>query len=157
MKGAALLLCGLLCVVAAATPGEPCFGTRLKVAVPRAHGGALAVYAAGFFVQEKTGIEPEFLEAPESAVAGGRADLALAAAGSPCPLGATSRPAGEIPGFGAATFWVRNEVLDDLRFSTVERALEKLSAFYASAAFRQALQSPLPPKKAARKAVLDGT
>jgi hypothetical protein len=155
VAAAALLLVGLLGAVG--TPAGACFGTHLRIAVPPEPRGALAAYAAGYFIQEKTGIEPEFLELAETAVAEGKADLALVAPGARCPRGATPRPAGDVPSLGTAQFWVHNEVLDDLRFSTVDRALAKMPAFYASAAYRQALQSGAPPKKAARKAVLDGT
>lgn len=157
MRRTAALLATLLWVAATATPARPCFGTRLRVAVPAGPARALAAYAAGYFIQEKTGIEPEFVEAHEMAVSEGKADLTLATGGAQCPAGATERPAGDVPGVGAARFWVRNEVLDDLRFTTVDRALAKLASFYTSGAYRQALQSAMPPKKAARKAVLDGT
>lgn len=152
-----MLLAGLLGLAATATPVEPCFGPRLRVAVPDDPATALAAYTAGYFVQEKTGVEPEFVKTSQRVLAEGKADLALAAAAIACPKGMTARPAGEVPGLGAARFWVRDEVLDDLRFTTVDRALAKLPAFYSTDAYRRALQSGVAPKKAARKAILDGT
>lgn len=144
----------------AMAPADSCFGTRLRVAVPAGVASpswSLAAYAAGYFVQEKTGIEPEFVEATESALDENRADLALVSAAARPPRGVVTRPAGEVAGVGPAQFWLRAEVLDDLRFSTVERALGKLPAFFASPAYALAHRSASPPKKAARKAVLDGT
>lgn len=140
-----------------AVSSEACFGTRLRVGVPSQPRGALAAYAAGYFVQEKTGIEPEFFDAGEAALAAGTVDLLLAPAAAAPPGGAASRPAGDVPGLGPARVWLRGEVLDDLRFFTVDRALGLLPAFFSSAGYRQAVQSGAPPRKAARKAVLDGT
>ena len=138
-----------------AVRAEACFGKRLRIAVPKDARGALAAYAAGFFIEEKTGIEPEFVESADRGLADGTVDLRLAAGGSAVPAGGVVGPAGEVPGTGPAQFWIRDDVLEDLRFFTVERTLGKMPAFYASRAFHEALESPAPPKKAARKAVLD--
>ena len=145
-----------LCLVCSG-PGQACFGSRLRVGVPEQPQGALAAYAVGYFVQEKTGIEPEFFSAGEAALAAGTVDLLLAPAGAAAPPGVATRLAGAVPGMGEARVWLRGEVLDDLRFYTVDRALGLLPGFFSSAGYRQAVQSGAPPRKAARKAVLDGT
>lgn len=156
---ARLLLLAAAAWCALASPAAACFGTHLRVAalVGAAPARALAAYAAGYFIQEKTGIEPEFVDAGEAALTENRADLALVAADARPPRGVVTRPAGAVPGLGPCQWWLRADVLDDLRFTTVDRAIARLPAFFASAAYREALQSSAPPKKAARKAVLDGT
>lgn len=141
----------VLVVLAGAGACEACFGTKLRILVPAGGRGALASYAAGYFLEEKTGVEPEFVEGDEGAAV----DLRLVPAARVVPPGVVARPAGDVPGLGAAKFWLRAEVLDDLRFTTVERALARLPSFFSSPAFLGALGAPASPKKAARKAVLD--
>jgi hypothetical protein len=132
-----------------------CFGTRLRVGVVPVH--ALACYATGYFVEEKTGIKPEFVDLednPAAALAKSQIDLVLAREATPLPAGLVTRPAGNVPGVGPARFWLRPDVLDDLRFFTVERALGRISGFFASSVYRNAHDAKIPPKKAARQAVL---
>jgi hypothetical protein len=151
----AVLVIACLLPLVAAAPSHPCFGARLRVGVPA--GLAFPAYAAGYWVEEKTGIPPEFVEVggePAAALTAGDVDLLLVAADAPLPTGVVEREAGPLPGVGATRFWIREDVLDDLRFYTVERALGALPAFYASAAFRDAAQSGSNPKQAARQAVL---
>jgi hypothetical protein len=153
-----LLAAGLLGVAGGFGGGaEACFGARLRVGVSGDAAQALASYAAGYYVEEKTGIEPEFVDvggAATSALSQGKIDVFLAREAVPAPAGLTTRPAGEVPGLGPARFWIRSDILDDLRFSTVNRALGKIPGFYASDAYREARGSGTPPKKAARQAVL---
>lgn len=132
-----------------------CFGARLRVGVTSDPAQALASYAAGYYVEEKTGIEPEFVEVPGSpaaALASEAVDLFLTAEGA-APPGVVLRPAGSVPGLGPVQFWVREGVLDDLRFFTVERALERIPALYGSPAYAEASRSGDAPRKAARQAV----
>ncbi len=141
-----------------ATPALGCFGARLRIGVPGEPASALASYAAGYFIEEKTGIEPEFVEVgvePHSAFDAGRFDLFLAPGSVPSPEGATLRPAGTIPGVGPARFWIHPEVLDDLRFYTVNRTLDLAPAFFASGSYREAAEEAEPGKRAARRAVLN--
>jgi hypothetical protein len=138
-------------------PVFACFGTRLRVGVDPASEAALACYAAGYYVEEKTGIEPEFVaveDVSSETLRRGKIDLYLAREAAPVPEGLTTRPAGAIPGLGPAQFWIRPDVLDDLRFFKVDRALGRLAGFYASPAYQEAHRSQAPPKKAARQAVL---
>lgn len=141
----------------AAAPAGACFGTRLRVGVPTAGPGALAAFAIGYYVEEKTGIEPEFVElagAPQQAVADHAVDLVLAAEDAAPPAVATVRTAGDVPGLGPTRFWIHPEVLDDLRFFTVERALGRAKALFASPAYAAAAASGDAPRRAARQAVL---
>ncbi len=134
---------------------EACFGARLRVGVSGDGAQALASYAAGYYVEEKTGIEPEFVDVdgnPAAALAAESVDVFLTADRS-VPEGVVVRDAGSVPGFGAGRFWVREGVLDDLRFFTVDRALERLPSFYGSEAFDEASRSRDAPRKAARQAV----
>ena len=136
-------------------PAEACFGARLRVGVSGDAAQALASYAAGYYVEEKTGIEPEFVDvagSPVEALAGEAVDVFLAA-DQAAPEGVVVRDAGSVPGFGNGRFWVRQGVLDDLRFFTVDRALQQLSGFYGSEAFDEASRSQDAPRKAARQAV----
>ena len=152
-----VLIAVLVLAPALTHPVFACFGTRLRVAVDPAPEAAVACYAAGYYVEEKTGIEPEFVPVDEissDALRRGKIDLYLARAVAPVPEGLTTRPAGAIPGLGPAQFWIRPDVLDDLRFFTVDRALGRLAEFYASPAYQEAHRSAAPPKKAARQAVL---
>ena len=52
-------------------------------------------------------------------------------------------------------FWLREIMLEDIRFTTLERALKRIGAFFASDHFNSALADDSPAKKAARRAVLD--
>lgn len=142
----------------AAAPAGACFGARLRVGVPAEAPAALASYAAGYYVEEKTGIAPEFVPvaAPAEALTQGRVDLVLVPEGAAAPPGAQVRAAGEAPGLGRAQLWLRAEVLDDLRFFTLDRALGRFPGLLASPAYARAAQSQDPPRKAARRAVLDG-
>ena len=138
-------------------PAGACFGTRLRVGVSVAPGHALASFATGYYVEEKTGITPEFvkLSIPAAkALAAGDIDLAVAAESAAVPSDVEVRPAGAVPGLGSASFWIHPKVLDDLRFFTVERALSQASRLFTSAAYGEAAVSSDPPRKAARQAVL---
>ncbi|MBE0617884.1 MAG: hypothetical protein IH608_08170 [Proteobacteria bacterium] len=152
-------LLGLAVIAAAlvisAREGHGCFGARLRIGVPSDPAPALAAYAAGYYVEEKTGIEPEFVELsgdPGAALAEGAIDFFLAT-GLPTPDGVEVRPAGVLPGVDDSRFWIRRDVLDDLRFFTLDRALQGIPGFYGSEAFREAARAPEPARKAARQAV----
>lgn len=151
-----LLAAGLLGLAAGFGSGaEACFGARLRVGVSGDAAQALASYAAGYYVEEKTGIEPEFVDvagSPVDALASEAVDVFLTA-DQAAPGGVVVRDAGSVPGLGAGRFWVREGVLDDLRFFTVDRALQQLPGFYASEAFDEASRSRDAPRKAARQAV----
>lgn len=146
----------LLFVVGATGLAEACFGARLRIGLTGDPVQALASYAAGYFIEEKTGIEPEFVPmetSPAQALAVSSIDLVLVAEEA-APKGALARPVGRLPRFGSGTFWLRADVVDDLRFFTVDRALGLLPGFYASHAFAEAAHSESAPRKAARQAVL---
>lgn len=151
-----LLLAG---VVGFASVSRGCFGTMLKIAVEKDQEKSYAAYATGYFIAEKTGIEPDFVEVsdPGEALLKGAVDLALMPVSSLGPKNSVTRPATDLPGFGAAVFAIRSDVLEDIRFTTVEKALELCPAFFTSPAFRDNAQKGAEPKKAARKAVADGT
>lgn len=145
--------------LASASDALACFGAMLKVGVEPGGAKAMAAYALGYFVAEKTGIEPEFVETPDpaSALVKGEIDAAVVD-GSAQPLkGILVLPGGKVSGFGEAKVWLREDVKDDIRFTTVERALGLMPAFYSSEAYGNAARSGSEPKKAARKAVSDGT
>jgi hypothetical protein len=117
----------------------------------------VAAFASGYYVEEKTGIEPEFVELeglPEQALAEREIDLYLAPEGTETPTAVEVLPAGEVVGMGAARFWVHPEVLDDLRFFTVKRALTQIGALFSSPVYGEAVRSRDSPRKAARQAVL---
>ena len=154
-RGAAVLLVGA--VLAAAVPAAACFGTRLRVGVPPGRAWALAAYATGYYVEEKAGVEPEFVRVkdPAAALGEGRVDLVLVPAGGPAPSGAVARPAGEVPGLGRIQYWVREAVLEDLRYFLVDRALGRVGELFGSRAYADAASGDEPPRRAARKAVLD--
>jgi len=148
-------LCALgVWAVLAASPALACFGTRLKVGVAADPAQALAAYATGYWVEEKTGVAPEFVPLdgdPLRALLAGDVDLFLTTAGTD-PAEAEIRQAGDVPGLGQAHFWIRKDVLDDLRFFTVSRALERMPELFGSDHYTAAVGSP-SPKKAARQAV----
>lgn len=134
-----------------------CFGVNLRVGFSRDPGQALASYAAGYYVEEKTGVRPDFVEVtgdPEAALAKGEIDLFLAQTALTPPEAVSLRDAGEVPGFGPSRFWIRPEVLDDLRFFTVDRALRALPGFYVSGPYQEASARTGSAKKTARGAVL---
>lgn len=139
---------------------EACFGTRLKFGIEAGKTDLTAVYAAGFFVEEKTGIAPEFVEtgAMAEALAKGDADIFVQSADASIPgRDVTVFEAGTVPGPGKSVFVIRNDALDDIRFTTLKKALGLMPAFFGSKHYSDAAGSGLPPKKAARKAVSDGT
>ncbi|MDF1553951.1 MAG: hypothetical protein P1P84_12855 [Deferrisomatales bacterium] len=153
----AVVLLGAALWGLAAAPAEACFGARLRVGVPSAGAGALAAFAIGYYVEEKTGIEPEFVElagTPQQAIAEHAVDLVLAAEDVPPPALAEVRMAGDVPGLGPARFWLHPEVLDDLRFFTVERVLGRAGKLFASPAYAAAVASEGAARQAARQAVL---
>lgn len=159
MRRAGLTLaCGAL-LLFAASAALGCFGAMLKVGVVAGSAKEVAAYSLGYFVAEKTGIEPEFVETadPAGAFARGEIDVALLPASIKEVEGAISRSGGNLEGLGGANIWLRKDVLDDIRFTTVEKALALLPAFYSSEAYIKAVKSGAEPKKAARKAVSDGT
>ena len=148
-----------LLMLAAAPPpaADACFGTRLRVGVGTGRNAVLAAFTSGYFVEEKTGIEPEFVELegdPEQALAEREIDLYLAPEVAATPTTVEVLPAGEVAGMGAAQFWIHQEVLDDLRFFTVKRALAQIGPLFSSPVYGEALRSGDSPRKAARQAVL---
>ena len=91
---ALILSAALLC---AATAAFACFGAELRVGVPSDAPGALAAYATGYFVEEKTGIAPDFREVtgdPATMLAEGDIDIWLVPVSTPTPEGFLTRPAG---------------------------------------------------------------
>ncbi len=144
-------------VLAAAGVVCACFGNRLRIGVPDGRAGALAAYALGYYLEERAGVEPEFVAVAGDPVAPFQAhavDVVVVPADRPAPAGAVVRGAGEIPGVGPARFWLRPEVPDDLRFSLVARALGRVPALYASGPYRDAAAGGAEPRPAARQAVL---
>ena len=143
--------------LAAAGVAWACFGNRLRIGVPDDRAGALAAYALGYYLEERAGVEPEFVPLDPD-VAGPfsahSVDVVVVPADRPAPAVAVVRDAGTIPGVGPARFWVRPEVPDDLRFSLVERALGRVPALYGSGPYRDALGGAASPRPAARTAVL---
>lgn len=138
-------------------PAWGCFGARLRVGVLPGDAAGLAAYALGYFVEEKTGIEPEFVPwsgNPEQAFADRVVDLLVTSASAAPPALVVVRDAGTVRGLGPARFWLHPEVLDDLRFFTVERALGRAGALFASPAYSAAVDSGEAPRQAARQAVL---
>lgn len=143
-------------VLAAALPGHACFGARLRVGVPPEPRLALAAYALGYYLEEKAGVAPDFVEAPEPrrALEAGHVDLALAPAQA-VPPAVVVRDAGEVPGHGPLRVWLRPDIGEDLRFALMDRVLGRAPGFLASPGFLRALESDAAPRKAARRAVLD--
>ena len=145
--------------VLAATMALACFGAELRVGVPPAHDNparALAAYATGYFVEERTGIAPDFREVkedPATALTEGDIDLWLTPINEAPPEGFLTRSAGTVPGMGEAHYWLRVTTLEDLRFTTLERALGRMGKFFASDAYHTATTQPAD-RKTARKAVL---
>lgn len=138
-------------------PAWGCFGTRLRVGVLPGDAAGLAAYALGYFVAEKTGIEPEFVpwpKDPAQAFADHGVDVLVTSASVAPPASVVVRDAGTVPGLGPARFWLHPEVLDDLRFFTVERALGRAGVLFAAPAYAAAARSGEAPRKAARQAVL---
>ncbi len=153
---ALLILPALL--LAGADGARACFGTRLRIGLQAGTPAELPALATGYFLEERAGVTPEFVEIPEGparALAGERVDLVIAPASARAPEGIAVRPAGPVPGLGEARYWIRPAVLDDLRFSLVERALGRIPGLFRSGAFRRAVGSGDPPRRAARRAVLD--
>ena len=145
-------------LLGAADGARACFGTRLRVGVQAGTPAELPALATGYFLEERAGITPEFVEIPEGpgrALAEGRVDLVIAPASARAPEGVAERPAGPVPGLGEARYWIRPAVLEDLRFSLVDRALGRIPDLFRSGPFRRAVGSGQPPRKAARRAVLD--
>ncbi len=146
----------LLLLLLTAPVSHACFGAQLRVGV--VEGGELAAYFTGFFVEEKTGIVPDFKVTtdPLKALAEEKIDIFLAQSGDKAPEGLLVREVGEIPGLGKRVYWMRSDVVEDLRFTTVERALGIIGRFFSTSHYREAVAAP-NPKKAARKAVNDGS
>lgn len=149
----------LLVFLAGVGGAHACFGKMLKVGVPSGRESALAAYALGWFAAEKTGIEPEFVavEDPLVALSKREIDIAVAPSSAPVGPGLVVREGGIVPGVGPARFYLRSDVLEDLRFFTVDKALGLAPAFFGSPAYGAAVSSGADAKKAARKAVNDGT
>lgn len=149
----------LMLVLAGVGGAHACFGKMLKVAVTGGRESALAAYALGWFVAEKTGIEPEFVavEDPFVALSKREIDVVVAPSSAPGGPGVVVREGGIVPGVGPARFYLRSDVLEDLRFFTVDKALGLAPAFFGSPAYGAAVSSGADAKKAARKAVNDGT
>lgn len=141
------------------TPADACFGAKVRVGVPHDRAGSLAAYSVGYFIEEKTGIGPEFVEADDlyEALLKNELDVLIEPGGAGLRKEAETREAGSIPGIGGSRFVLRREMLDDLRFSTVEKALNMMPAFFGSGAYGEAAGSAVDARKAARKAVADGT
>lgn len=159
MRRALAASIALLALLAFGGAALACFGAMLKVGVEPGGARATAAYALGYFVAEKTGIEPEFIETadPAAALARGEVDAALLDVKTGEVKGAVKRGAGQVEGSGELSIWLREDVQDDIRFTTVEKALGMLPAFYSSEGYKKAAGSVSEPKKAARKAVSDGT
>jgi hypothetical protein len=134
-----------------------CFGTELRVGVGKERSNALYSYALGYFVEEKTGIAPYFIEVEdvEKAFAEGKIDVKILPSGTAAPKGAVKAEGGASPLPGDAVIWLRPEIKDDLRFTTLERALRIIGGFFSSPSMAKAAASVDDPKKAARKAVID--
>ncbi len=150
----------MLITLCLSTGALACFGTMLKVGVAKDAGraAALAAYTLGYYVEEKTGIEPEFVLVtdPVTALAGGEVDVIVTEKALFTGSAPVERPSGALEGFGDPVIAVRPDVLEDLRFSTVDKALGRLPDFYGSSHYGVAAASDEEPKKAARKAVNDG-
>ncbi|TLN23756.1 hypothetical protein FDZ71_02510 [bacterium] len=132
-----------------------CFGAELRIGVGKERADAFASYALGFFIEEKTGIEPLFVETDDSKTfAENKIDLRILPATSATPAGAFKQQPLKTPG-GEAAIWLTSEVKDDIRFTTLERALKIAGGFFSSKALNEAASQSGEPKKAARKAVLD--
>lgn len=134
-----------------------CFGTELRIGVGKDPKNALFSYALGFFIEEKTGIEPLFVEVDDSPslLADKKIDLRLLPATAPAPTGAVRQETVNLPDYGEAFVWLTHETVDDLRFTTIERTLKIAGGFFNSKAMSEAASHSGDPKKAARKAVLD--
>jgi len=135
-----------------------CFGPKLKVGVSNEGSALLASYAIGYLIEEKTGIEPEFVTINSSfaeALKNKDIYIILAPPDAEVPESASASQIGEIAGMGSANIWIRTEMKDDLRFFTVERAIGLLPRFFSSKAYKKAAKSNTQPKKAARQAVLN--
>ena len=148
----AILVTALLLPLAAWS----CFGTELRIGIGDAKTDT-AAYATGYYVEEKTGISPDFRPAgddPETALKDETIDIFLAPASLPVPEGLVTREIGEVNGAGTLVYWIRPDVLEDLRFTTVDRALGRIPAFFNSSSYHEAAKATDAPKKAARKAVL---
>lgn len=149
-----------LVIAFSAPAADACFGVRLKFGMETGKNDPTATYAAGYFVEEKTGIAPEFVEtgAMAEALKNGDADIFVAGPGMEIPKeGVTVMDAGIIPGSGKSVFVLRNDAADDIRYTTLKKALGLLPSFYGSVHYKEAAGSGMVPKKAARKAVNDGT
>ncbi|TAL15601.1 hypothetical protein EPN96_12620 [bacterium] len=134
-----------------------CFGAELRVGVGKERPDALYSYALGYFVEEKTGIAPLFIEVEdvEKAFAEEKIDVKILPSASPAPKGAVSMAGGAAPSFGEAVIWLRPDIREDIRFTTLERALGIIGGFFSSPGMKSAAESAEDPKKAARKAVID--
>lgn len=159
MKRFALALILSALAVFVGVEARACFGALLKVGVVADTAQQTAAYALGYFVEDRTGVAPEFVEVADAgaALAKGEVDVALVVNGPAEIKGAVKGAAVTLPGPSGAAVWLRTEIKDDLRFTTVERALNLLPGFYASEAYKNAAGSGKEPKKAARKAVSDGS
>ncbi|PLX41038.1 MAG: hypothetical protein C0608_07265 [Deltaproteobacteria bacterium] len=133
-----------------------CFGAELRVGVPPDAGlQTYTAYSVGYYVEEKTGIAPRFVEVAdgESAILNGEIDLWLEVGEDSLPRGVEERTGAAVEGLGKVTFWLNPEVLDDLRFTTVERALARASSFLTSEQFNENAMGD-NPRKSARKAAV---
>jgi hypothetical protein len=140
-----------------------CFGTELRVAMVTGSSPAmeLAAYATGYYVEEKTGIAPDFIETadPVADLLGEKLDIVLFPTDKTPPEGLITRGAGELPGLpGSYNYWLRADTPEDLRFSTLEKALAAINRFFSGRVYKDALKnSDDNLKRAARKAVNDAT
>jgi hypothetical protein len=138
-------------------PTFACFGTQLKVGVFGESDLKKAAFALGYFIEEKTGVVPEFIEIkePVAALEAGRIDIIIVPSAIIIPRVYPTRIGGSLPKLGELRFVLATNILDDLRFTTVERALSLLPDFYKSKPYRNS-KSGTKEKQAARKAVSDG-
>jgi hypothetical protein len=180
MKSKTLILVIFIALVLVSSQSAlACFGARLKVGVHGASELKMAAYSLGYFIEEKTGIEPDFVDitAPMEALGAGKVDILLVLGESPVPRIFSTRRGGKVPVIGEALgaseapelelrVVLLNDLLDDLRFTTVDKSLALLPDFYASAVYRKASAGNNASagnsvkgeeKKLARKAVADGT
>jgi hypothetical protein len=161
-------LLALVCTGALSPPtASACFGTELRVAIVNDSTAAkkLASFATGYFVEEKTGIAPDFIETadPVADLLAEKLDIALFPSAITPPEGLIARSAGALPGLapaggGGYNYWLRADTPEDLRFSTLEKALAAIHRFFSGAVYKDALKDAGDNlKKAARKAVNDAT
>ena len=147
MKRLALLLIVLLLPTGAGA----CFGPKLHVGIAADSGSRVLAALVILYVKEKTGVESQSTELPTTAagteLAADRIDLAVAAAGLPA-----EHRLFELPGGAALAIGPRPR--EDIRFTTVVPALEKLAGLLTASDFKTllaAVAAGATPAAAARQ------